>query len=83
MFRTSSFCTNEACVEVDTDGDRVKMRDNKDPDGPVLDISREDWADFVNSIKGGYIVVNKTNDQFNAEPADLRAQVGVPEEKNG
>ncbi|GAA1013727.1 hypothetical protein Aple_088370 [Acrocarpospora pleiomorpha] len=38
------------CVEVRM-GDRVGMRDSKNPTGTVLDFPREVWEDFIGAIK--------------------------------
>jgi hypothetical protein len=42
------------CVEVAHDaccGDRFLVRDSKDPDGPVLQFTRPEWAAFVAGAK--------------------------------
>lgn len=38
------------CVEVAEVGDQIKVRDSKDPDGPVLAFSAGDWLTFVASL---------------------------------
>jgi hypothetical protein len=43
------------CVEVAIAEVAVLVRDSKDPDGPHLIFAREQWADFIESIKAGYI----------------------------
>ena len=40
------------CVEVARNLPRiVAVRDSKNPHGPVLTISRDDWADFITSLR--------------------------------
>lgn len=39
------------CVETATLGDRVAMRDSKDPTGPVLAFTRAEWRVFLGSIR--------------------------------
>lgn len=54
-WRRSSFCNGAAtCVEVRTlpDGG-VEVRDGKNPDGPVLRYTREEWAAFVAGVHAG------------------------------
>ncbi|MFG1941379.1 DUF397 domain-containing protein [Nonomuraea sp. NPDC048826] len=53
-WRRSSHCTEQdlgTCVEVAPQGLRVAVRDSKDPSGPHLSISREDWQSFLDAIK--------------------------------
>lgn len=44
-----------ACVEVAGLGDRVAMRDSKDPTGPGLAVPRAQWRAFLGGIRiGGF-----------------------------
>lgn len=45
---------NGACVEVGacTCG-TVKVRDSKDPTGPVLEFNQAEWAAFLGGVRGG------------------------------
>lgn len=56
-FRRSSYCgtdhVSEQCVEVDTAGSEVYVRDSKDPDGPVLVFSHDEFAAFVLAVQAG------------------------------
>ncbi|GAA3314382.1 MULTISPECIES: DUF397 domain-containing protein [Nonomuraea] len=52
-WRKSSYSTEQefgTCVEVAELGDRMGVRDSKNPGGPHLSFSREAWAAFVGSI---------------------------------
>jgi hypothetical protein len=52
-WRTSTYSGGNGgtCVEVAGNLPRViAVRDSKDPDGPVLRFSRDDWAAFVAGI---------------------------------
>jgi Domain of unknown function (DUF397) len=49
----SSFCEASACVEVNPMGERVRMRNSTQPDGPQLQIDRRDWHVFLDSIVEG------------------------------
>ena len=44
-WRKSSYSTSNGgnCVEVGTAPRTIAVRDSKDPDGPVLAVSREGW----------------------------------------
>jgi len=44
---------NGACVEVRRHGQEVQVRDSKDPTGPVLRFTREEWAAFLGGAKDG------------------------------
>ena len=47
-------CESNACVEVAVVGDGlIAMRDSKDPDGPRLIFSREEWDAFVAGTRAG------------------------------
>jgi Domain of unknown function (DUF397) len=41
------------CVEVAETPDAVSVRDSKDPGGPVLIFTREQWRAFVEAVKDG------------------------------
>jgi hypothetical protein len=42
------------CVEAASLGDgRIAVRDSKDPDGPALVFSPEEWSAFVAGVKAG------------------------------
>jgi len=48
-WRTSSYSESGNCVEV-TMGDGARVRDSKNPAGPVLSFSRSEWAAFTGRI---------------------------------
>jgi len=54
-FRKSSFSgsVNHACVEVAFVVAEVLLRDSKDPDGPVLHFTPQEWAAFIAGAKDG------------------------------
>jgi len=52
-WRKSSICDSSTCVEVAFAGERVAMRDSKDPEGPVLTFSREAWTSFLADLRTG------------------------------
>ncbi|WP_306216357.1 DUF397 domain-containing protein [Actinoplanes sp. RD1] len=54
-WKRSSYCADGACVEVALDGEHVAMRDAKDPQGPVMRVSRQDWQNFTARIVAGDI----------------------------
>ena len=51
----SSYCTGAAssCVEVAWDEGNVLVRDSKDPTGPVLRFTGEEWRAFLEGVRGG------------------------------
>lgn len=57
-WRKSSFSVgNGECVEISTTGVTVvKVRDSKNPGGPILTFSRGEWRAFVAGVR---------NDEFN------------------
>jgi len=46
-------CGSNACVEVGRSGNQWHVRDSKDPSGPVLTFSQEEWSNFVAGIHAG------------------------------
>lgn len=53
QWRSSSHCNNGNCVEVARlAGNLVGVRDNKNPQGPVLTFSTGEWAAFLRHIRG-------------------------------
>ena len=47
------------CVEVASLRDGVAVRDSKNPGGPVLRFSADDWQAFVASVKAGQLGTNE------------------------
>lgn len=46
-WRKARSCEANACVEVAIVGDRVAVRDGKDPAGPRLVFAAEQWRSFL------------------------------------
>lgn len=46
-------CDSGACVEVQVLKTIVKIRDSKDPEGPVLKFDLEEWENFQNAVRRG------------------------------
>jgi Domain of unknown function (DUF397) len=51
----SSFSyANGNCLEVSgLSGNRIKVRDSKDPEGPVLDFTPAEWDAFLGGVRNG------------------------------
>lgn len=54
-WRKATRCASGACVEVRATAAGVQVRDSKQPDGPVLTFTGDEWADVVAGIKDGYM----------------------------
>jgi Domain of unknown function (DUF397) len=52
-WRKSSRSSVNGCVEVAFVGDRVAVRDSKDPGGPVLLFSAHEWVAFLGGVHDG------------------------------
>lgn len=52
-WRTSSRCGTGACVQVAAVNGMVAVRDSKNPHGPVLTYTPQEWADFIAGAKNG------------------------------
>lgn len=46
-------CESFYCIEVQVLKTKVKIRDSKDPDGPVLSFDLEEWENFQNAVRRG------------------------------
>ncbi len=44
---------NGQCVEVAKDGNTIKVRDSKDPNGPVLNFTESEWEAFLDGATRG------------------------------
>jgi hypothetical protein len=54
QWRRSSYSGNTGnCVEVAIKDSVVAVRDSKNPDGPKLTFTRQDWAAFIRRVKTG------------------------------
>ncbi len=52
--KSSKSSGNSNCVEVaNLDGGRVAVRDSKDPHGPVLRFTPEEWEAFLDGARKG------------------------------
>jgi hypothetical protein len=51
--RTWHSCNNGNCVEVARQGDTVFIRDGKNPEGPVLSFSGDEWSSFRDGVRSG------------------------------
>jgi hypothetical protein len=49
MSSATSQCVEAAALG----GGRIAVRDSKDPDGPVLVFTPEEWSAFLAGVKGG------------------------------
>lgn len=52
-WRKSSRSQYNACVEVCFAGERIPVRNSRDPDGPVLEFTAREWDAFVEGVKLG------------------------------
>ena len=52
-WRVATSCAGGNCVQVAAIGDEIAVRDSKNPDGPVLMYSVEEWQAFLDGAKKG------------------------------
>jgi predicted secreted Zn-dependent protease len=52
-WRTAVNCDGGACVEVAADRDIILIRSSRQPGGPLLEYTPEEWHEFVSGIKQG------------------------------
>ncbi|NUR60747.1 MAG: DUF397 domain-containing protein [Catenulispora sp.] len=51
--KASASAGNGQCVEAAPLADGVAVRDSKDPLGPILRFTAQEWATFLNGAKAG------------------------------
>ena len=51
--RISRTCDSGACVGVARRGEAVLIANTKDPDGPVINFTTEEWHQFLAGVKLG------------------------------
>jgi hypothetical protein len=52
-WRISRHCNGGTCIRVASSGNVVFVGDSKDPGGPVLSYTKNEWRGFVAGIKRG------------------------------
>lgn len=52
-WRTALSCDGGECVQVAADQNVVLMRNSRQPGGPLLEYTVEEWHEFVSGIKKG------------------------------
>jgi hypothetical protein len=56
LYRKSSYSGyNGNCVEVEESQGVFRLRDSKDPCGPVLEFTPGEWSEFTSRIKAGVL----------------------------
>jgi hypothetical protein len=53
IWKKSTRCAEGNCVEVARIGDRILVRDSKDPGGPILKFDFHEWGAFLGGVNGG------------------------------
>ncbi|WP_369819738.1 DUF397 domain-containing protein [Actinoplanes sp. TFC3] len=46
----SSYCSDNACVEVAEDGNYIVVRDGKNRTGSTIRVSKDDWRGFLAGV---------------------------------
>jgi predicted secreted Zn-dependent protease len=52
-WHTALSCDGGACVEVAADRNAIFIRNSRQPSGPLLEYTQEEWHEFVSGIKKG------------------------------
>lgn len=52
-WRTALNCDGGACVEVAADRNIIVIRNSRQPDGPLVEYTPEEWHEFVSGVKKG------------------------------
>jgi hypothetical protein len=52
-WKRSRRCDASTCVEVAPHGDLVVVRDSKDPNGLMLQFTRDEWEAFIGGVQDG------------------------------
>lgn len=56
-WRKSSYSNGSGgnCIEVDDSRDDIRVRDSKDPHGPVMVFTAAAWGAFIAEVRGGVL----------------------------
>lgn len=52
-WHTALSCESGACVEVAANQNTILIRNSRQPDGPLIEYTPEEWHEFVSGIKKG------------------------------
>ena len=52
-WRISSRSGGSNCVEIAFTSESVLLRDSKDPDGPILTLTRSEWTALIDDLTSG------------------------------
>lgn len=53
VWRKSSYSTLNGCVEVAMVDNQVAVRSSRDPQGPILQFTADEWKAFLKGVWGG------------------------------
>jgi hypothetical protein len=53
QWQKSTRCGSSACVEVAEHEGQFLVRDSKNPDGPMLTFTKQEWTAFVEGVNAG------------------------------
>jgi hypothetical protein len=53
VWQKSSHSNLSGCVEVAVVGTQVAVRNSRDPEGPVLEFTTDEWEAFLDGARGG------------------------------
>jgi Domain of unknown function (DUF397) len=53
VWRKSSYSTLNGCVEVAMVNNHVAVRSSRDPQGPILQFTADEWKAFLKGVRGG------------------------------
>lgn len=52
-WRKPAKCASSGCVEARMDGERITVRNSRDPGGDNVSYDRDEWEAFVAAVKAG------------------------------
>jgi hypothetical protein len=52
-WQRSRYCESNTCVEAAVIGSDIAVRDSKDPGGPILRFSHDEWTAFIAGVRDG------------------------------
>jgi predicted secreted Zn-dependent protease len=52
-WHTALSCESGACVEVAANQNTILIRNSREPDGPLIEYTAEEWHAFVSGVKKG------------------------------
>lgn len=67
VWRKSTFCSSNSCVEVGLVDSQIIIRNSRDVDGPVVRFTEAEWTAFLDGARRGEFDLIPYGNQFESD----------------